>query len=104
MTDNYAAFDKRTRRELDVPAEMWIRQVTPTTLELRTVGSAAVIASAVAEPGGWAVRLPDEVVFTGGAETARRLLWEAAAAAPTRPTTTPRARPRVPWDHLNRVD
>ena len=43
--------------------------------------------------------VPDETVFTGDALHARRLLWQAAADAPTRPTTASRPTPpRTGWD------
>jgi hypothetical protein len=92
-------FDKQTRRELDVSDSAWLRQVNTTTIEARLGENLEPIAVAVNEgAGGWCIRTPDGITFTGDPLSARRLLWEAAAATPTRPALSRSAPPRVGWD------
>ena len=100
MTDPNAKLDRAARKELAVPDNAWIRQVGRSTIEVG-LGDLGPVASATDHGDYWAVQLPDEIIFAGGGEMARRLLWQAAAAAPTRPATPPRPRPRIPFDHLN---
>jgi hypothetical protein len=98
-------FDRDTRRELGVSDAAWIRQTGP-TIEMRWAENLEPLATATDEGHqSWCVRRPDEVVFCGDPLLARRLLWEVAAAAPTRPTTaaTP-APPRSGWDYYARAD
>lgn len=93
-------FDKTTRHELAVPDSAWIRETTGREVEMRIGENLEPLATAAHEGAGqWCVRLPEQIVFTGDPLHARRLLWQAAADTPTRPTTTAPAPPRTGWDH-----
>lgn len=78
-----AEFDAATRRALQISDQAWLRQHSPTRVELRIGTSAEAVAVAVDEGvGRWVIDTATERKFLGSAVAARLELWRIAAAVP----------------------